>query len=383
MEQDLKARSVLGQLVLPIAGLIIAGAMIHACGGGGGSSSGGSPPAPASPPPPTSFIVNFRSPTSGATDVPKGTAIYIGFNSTLNPATMTSANIKLFLGAVEQNTSLEYDACLNRVRMVPGTGLMGQMIYTVDLGAGVMSAGAVALTPTSFDFTTNAPGDSVRPVFDSSGNMATAASTTQLTLDWNAATDNVDAGPALVYEIYQMTPAGCFNFAAAPAATTGAGINTVLIAGLQPMTTYSFIIRARDTSGNLDLNMDVVQGTTMTSFITNVRPIVTTQCQSCHNPGGTATQSPYFVNMNYTTAQTNYDSWVNVVRGSGVCPTPATGSPFEFRVLPFDRTDSFLFNKIDANPPACGVTMPFGLPQISQAERDIIGAWIDEGALNN
>ena len=383
MEQDLKGRSVLGQLVLPIAGLIIAGAMIHACGGGGGSSGGGTPPAPASPPPPTSFIVNFRSPTAGATDVPKGTAIYIGFNSALNPATMTSANIKLLQGVVEQATSLAYDACLNRVRMVPGSGLMPGLPYTVDLGAGVMSMGGIALTPTNYDFTTNAGPDNVRPVFDSSGNTATADSTIQLTLDWTAATDNADLQAELVYEIYQMTPAGCFNFAAAPAATTGAGINNVLIAGLQPRTTYSFIIRARDTEGNLDLNEDVVQGTTMTSYITNVRAIVTTQCVSCHNPGGTATMAPYFINMNYTTAQTNYDSWLGTGTGAPSQCTTAAAAGFGLRVNPGDRTTSFLFNKIDANPPACGVTMPFGLPQISPADRDVIGDWIDEGALNN
>jgi hypothetical protein len=361
-----------------MAALLIAGAMIHACGGGG-SSGGGAVPAIPPPPGPTSFIVNFRFPASGATNVPRGTAIYIGFNNTVNPATVTSANVRLLLGAVEQATSLFYDPCLNRVRIVPGAPLNPSMIYTVDLTAGVTNNVGTALTPTSYDFTSSPSADGVRPVFDNTGNASMAVSITEVQLDWNDASDNVDLAGALFYDIYQATPAGCFNFAAAPTATVGPGVLTAQIGGLLPRTNYSFIVRARDSAGNQDLNVDIFQVTTMTSFSQNVRPIVTTSCVACHNPGGTATQAPYFINMNYTTNQTNYDSWVNQ---NSQCATALAGG-FGVRVVPFDSTTSFLFNKIDANPPACGVTMPFGQQQLQQADRNVIRDWIDEGALNN
>jgi len=73
---------------------------------------------------------------------------------------------------------------------------------------------------------------------------ATAISTTQINLTWNASTDNVGVTG---YQIERCVGGGCSNFTALTTVTTTSYSNT----GLTSATSYSYRVRAKDAAGNL------------------------------------------------------------------------------------------------------------------------------------
>jgi hypothetical protein len=110
---------------------------------------------------------------------------------------------------------------------------------------------------------------------------------------------------------------------------------------------------------------------------------------SCHiPPNGQAVLAG--VNMNYSTPQTVFNSWVGQ---TSFCAT-ANGAPpnaFGTRVVAGQPLNSFLWNKISTQDnngtpqgaPVCGSQMPFGQAALSAANQDIIFDWITQGAINN
>jgi YVTN family beta-propeller protein len=100
--------------------------------------------------------------------------------------------------------------------------------------------------------TTLAPPDPNPPTFGGV-ESATALSSTEIDLQWSAATDDVTPSSNIVYLIYMATTSGGQNFAT-PSAITAPGATTYTIMGLLPDTTYYFVVRARDEAGNIDSN---------------------------------------------------------------------------------------------------------------------------------
>lgn len=82
---------------------------------------------------------------------------------------------------------------------------------------------------------------------------ATAAGATTINLAWAAASDNVSTPAQIVYDIYRATSAGGENYAVTTY-TTAAGATSFPATGLNPLTTYYFVVRARDQAGNSDTN---------------------------------------------------------------------------------------------------------------------------------
>jgi fibronectin type 3 domain-containing protein len=84
---------------------------------------------------------------------------------------------------------------------------------------------------------------------------ATAASSTQINLGWTASTDNVGVTG---YQVERCQGAGCASFAlvASPAGTAYSDL------GLQPATSYSYRVRARDAAGNFSLYSTTASATT-------------------------------------------------------------------------------------------------------------------------
>lgn len=78
-------------------------------------------------------------------------------------------------------------------------------------------------------------------------------STTQIDLSWNPASDNLTATANVVYQIYMATTPGGQNYAS-PSFTTAAGATSHSVTGLQPNTTYYFVVRATDSGGNQESN---------------------------------------------------------------------------------------------------------------------------------
>jgi len=77
--------------------------------------------------------------------------------------------------------------------------------------------------------------------------------TTSMVLSWSAATDDVTPQGNIQYLIYVSTTTGGEDFAM-PSFTTTPGATSFSVTGLNPQTTYYFVIRAMDEAGNIDTN---------------------------------------------------------------------------------------------------------------------------------
>lgn len=394
-----KPSSMSRRLALPASGLIALCAFVHACGGGGGGN-GGSPPVP-SPPPPTGFVSTSQYPSDSSINVSRLPIIVLGFNDVVNPATMNANTVQLLQGLAPIATNLSYNACNNRIQMIPTAALDGGTPYTISLTSGLQDDDATGLTAMSTTFTTTASTDVVRPTFTMAGYIGTPGDTNMappnqnqtisVTLDWADAADDSSAAGNVSYRVYVSTLPACFDLSA-PFLTTPPGALQAVITGRIPRTPYAFLVSAVDEGFNESVNSTSINVTTFTSLQTNLFPLVAPQgglCQSCHiPPGGAAVMVG--VNMNYSTAQTTFNSWVNQ---TSFCATAGGAAPnaFGIRVVPGQPLDSFLWNKLSLQnnngvaqvTPACGAQMPNGLPPLSAADLDVFFDWITEGALDN
>ena len=94
--------------------------------------------------------------------------------------------------------------------------------------------------------------DKTPPVFSGISSI-NSITTTSMTLSWSAATDNVTPQGNIQYLIYMSTTSGGENFTT-PNFTTTAGATSVNVTGLNPDTTFFFVVRAMDEAGNIDSN---------------------------------------------------------------------------------------------------------------------------------
>jgi alpha-tubulin suppressor-like RCC1 family protein len=118
----------------------------------------------------------------------------------------------------------------------------------------------------AFDGGAQDGGVDLPPTF-AGGVSATAFSTTQITLSWTNATDDITPPDQIVYLIcVSQIPhlrGGCTPFAAT--LTTTAGSTLWNVGGLAPGTRYYFIVRAQDGAGNTDSNAVELSARTMGS----------------------------------------------------------------------------------------------------------------------
>ena len=82
---------------------------------------------------------------------------------------------------------------------------------------------------------------------------ATPVSATRIDLAWSPASDLVATTANIVYLVYMATTSGGESFSS-PSFTTSAGATTYSVTGLNPNTTYSFVVRADDGAGNREVN---------------------------------------------------------------------------------------------------------------------------------
>jgi hypothetical protein len=136
------------------------------------------------------------------------------------------------------------------------------------------------------------------------------------------------------------------------------------------------------TSQSVTVTCDTVDPT-----FTNVyNDIIGVKCIGCHKPGGGGVAVGM---LDMSSQATAYGNLVGVsAMGVGAGTSGVTcASAMLTRVVAGDPNNSLLFNKVHAklvaaNPP-CGSAMPLGPTVITQAEVDLISAWIAAGAMNN
>ena len=215
--------------------------------------------------------------------------------------------------------------------------------------------------------TTTASGDITPPIFAGATGAVPIDGTT-IQVNWLEAIDDTDPQNAIIYNIYVATVSGGQNFAS-PDVTSVPGAVSEQIGGLTPGATYFFVVRAEDTSGNEETNVVEVVATTIVSYAADVQPIFTMWCASgnCHNPPGPRR------NLDLSDYAAVNSTAIGIVSGQA--------APMNF-IEPFDSANSYLMHKIDGTHGSVGGAggqMPVG----SQAEADLVRAWIDQGAQNN
>ena len=140
------------------------------------------------------------------------------------------------------------------------------------------------------------------------------------------------------------------------------------------------------TTRSVTVNCDALDPTFTNVYTT----IIGQRCTGCHRPGGSgvvvgvldmSTPAAAFANLVGVNAQGT---------GAGMSGvTCASVMPPLVRVAPGDANSSLLFNKVHsklaATPAPCGSPMPLPATAapLTQAEVDLISAWVAAGALNN
>jgi hypothetical protein len=105
--------------------------------------------------------------------------------------------------------------------------------------------------------------DTTAPSFAGATNVS-GATDTELTVNWNAASDNVTSAANLEYRICRTTTAAGCSGASFSATQTVTGVTSYqFTSGLLPNTTYYFVVRAFDQAGLTDGNSSVVSGATV------------------------------------------------------------------------------------------------------------------------
>ncbi|HEY2512014.1 MAG TPA: fibronectin type III domain-containing protein [Polyangiaceae bacterium] len=125
--------------------------------------------------------------------------------------------------------------------------------------------------------------DTVAPTFGGC-TAAVTKSSTQVTVSWDQATDNTTPAAQIVYDVYAATAAGQEDYTTPSGSFTGALVGVVT--GLKPSTSYVFVCRARDLSGNEDTNTSERTATTPVDTtpptfagLTSVSNVTATQVQ--------------------------------------------------------------------------------------------------------
>lgn len=181
-----------------------------------------------------------------------------------------------------------------------------------------------------------------------------------VTLGWNAATDNVGIAG---YNVEQCTGLGCTTFAAKQS-TNGTG-TTVVITGLNPATSYSYRIKARDNGGNVSAQYSTVVSTTTSSPGSGVvtrNTLVTDNFNRTDNTDlGNGWDGDYYI----TGATAPLQIVSNKVR-AGVASTKESNETYNAVALPTDQWAQITLSTwaADANKRYAWVNLRAGAPQV-------------------
>lgn len=222
-----------------LAALILS---IEGCGSGSGSSSkliGNK----------TTVSINLGE-TRAAVGSPLETAAI--------PTPVTSITIMITaadMATIERVVSVAGKTGIVESFEVPNGANRHFLIGAVDVAGNVLYRGETFAnldgTPTTLSIVMVST-DPTPPTFAGLADI-TLITTTSMRLSWQAATDDVTPQSKIQYLIYVSTVSGGQNFAS-PNFTTATGATSFDVTGLNPDTTYFFVVRAMDERGNLDTN---------------------------------------------------------------------------------------------------------------------------------
>ncbi len=131
--------------------------------------------------------------------------------------------------------------------------------------------------------------DATPPAF--AGATSATPGPSSITLGWSAATDNVTASSDITYLVYQAASSGGESFAS-PSFVSPAGATSFAVGKLAPSTTYYFVVRARDLTGNVDANTIEVSATTPATVDSTPPSFAGASSASAQSPSAVALSWP-------------------------------------------------------------------------------------------
>lgn len=214
-------------------------------------------------------------------------------------------------------------------------------------------AGAPGAAPVGGRAPQTDPGDDpsgTDPGRDTGGPGARAVSASLVTIRWQANSETDLAG----YRVYRNEK---------PLATVDRNTVAYSDRDVLPATMYAYNLTAFDTAGNESLWSPVYRATTppgtmpTLSFAIDVFPILQAHCSSCHAA--------------YATLPTAYTVVTSLANGA------CAGQRL---MIPGNASLSLLYQGVTGSQD-CGAAPPSG--PLASAQARIIGAWINQGGLNN
>ena len=107
------------------------------------------------------------------------------------------------------------------------------------------------------------------------------------------------------------------------------------------------------------------------SFASQIQPILSDRCVTCHRPGGLATSAGVKMDLRDTAAPA---SLIN---------QPSSLNDTLTLVIPGDAANSLLYKMVTESSPPVGVRMPPGFNPLTGQQLGLIRDWINQGALDN
>jgi hypothetical protein len=182
--------------------------------------------------PQSSLAISWAPATDDLTP-PPGITYYVYLALVSGGEDLTSPNFVSDVGA----TSISISA-------LPKPGATYYAIVRARDAAGNIDSNTIEVSSAS-------GADTVPPQF-AGCTSAVTKDAADVTVGWTAATDNTTPQDQIAYDVYASTAPGGEDFTTPAATFTGATVGSV--SGLLPGTTYFFVCRARDVSGNEDAN---------------------------------------------------------------------------------------------------------------------------------
>ena len=257
--------------------IIVSWSLVFTIGGCGQRVTGGTTPSDL----PTITLVY---PANGASNVAITAGITATFSKDMDPATINTSTFTLAptvaafsldadVNATMVTANISYDASTRTALFRPVSPLTLAMTYTATVAATVKDIYGIALgTPHSWSFTTSATADSTPPTFAGLVSLEVNSSS-KVTLFWGPASDDITPQNRIIYQIFQGNSAAAVLSMTTPSYTT-MDATTYQVHGLTQTTTYYFLVRAMDESGNKDSNAVTMNGTLLTlSVPQQTRPL--------------------------------------------------------------------------------------------------------------
>ena len=189
-------------------------------------------------------------------------------------------------------------------------------------------------------------------------------------LAWDPASDDKTPAGEIVYEIFEATAPGAYDYKSPPSHVSAPGATGATLTNLAGDAKLSWVVRARDLGNNLDANAAEQGGTTDVSFTANIQGIFTYNCAvvGCHVPGNPP--AGLVLAAGFAFAQT-----VNVA---------AAESPNLMRITPSAPDSSYLYQKV-LGTASRGAQMPAPATGnvLTDLDKDRIKRWIANGAMQN